>query len=93
VTLRKLVGVVPVIAALALAAPVASASAQTTAAAGSAIPCYPYPAFCGPNGQPWFSSPFHFPSLTGPGLHFGPGPVQLPTAPGVHFGPGPVHLP
>jgi hypothetical protein len=80
VTLRKLVGVVPVIAALALAAPVATAGAQTTAGPGS-IPCYPYPAFCGPDGQPWFhASPlFQFSPLTGPSLlHFGPGPVQLP---------------
>jgi hypothetical protein len=85
VTLRKLIGVVPVVAALAFAAPVASASAQTTTVAGpSSIPCYPYPAFCGPNGKPWFSFPqplplpFPFP-LTGPPLvHFGPGPVQLP---------------
>jgi len=85
VTLRKLVGVVPVIAALALAAPVASAGAQTAAGPGS-IPCYPYPAFCGPDGQPWFplSSRLGLTPLTGlaplvaPGLHFGPGPVQLP---------------
>jgi hypothetical protein len=79
VTLRKLAGVVPVIAALAIAAPVASASAQTPGP-GSMIPCYPYPAFCGPSGQPWFSflSPFGFPPLTGPAHHFGPGPVQLP---------------
>jgi hypothetical protein len=79
------VRVVPVIAALALAAPVASASAQTTPAAGSNIPCYPYPAFCGPNGQPWFplSLPFQ-------PLQFGPGPVQIPT---VQFGPGPVQIP
>jgi hypothetical protein len=53
--LRKLAAVVPVIAALALAVPVAGASAQTTAAPpASQIPCYPYPAFCGPGGQPWF---------------------------------------
>jgi hypothetical protein len=55
--LRKLAAVVPVITALAFAVPVAGASAQTTAAAGSpgsTIPCYPYPAFCGPGGQPWF---------------------------------------
>jgi hypothetical protein len=49
-------------ATLAIAAPVAGASAaQSTsgnatlaAVATSSIPCYPYPAFCGPNGQPWF---------------------------------------
>jgi hypothetical protein len=88
-TLRKLVGVVPVVAALALAAPVAGASAQSP---GSTIPCYPYPAFCGPNGQPWFAplpSPFQIAPLTGP--TFGPGPVQLPTP--VTFGPGPVQIP
>ena len=76
-TLRKLLGALPVIAVLALAAPVANAGAQTP---GSMIPCYPYPAFCGPNGQPWFplSSPFQFPPLTGATPQFGPGPVQLP---------------
>jgi hypothetical protein len=85
VTLRKLVGVVPVIAALSLAAPVASASVQTPRVPGpEGIPCYPYPAFCGPNGQPWFSSSPLFslqqlPSLTLPSLTFGPGPVQIPT--------------
>ena len=85
-TLRKLVGVVPVIAVLALAAPVASASAQTTPLPGpGSIPCYPYPAFCGPNGQPWWTFPFQFPSLTKP--HFGPGPVQLPPLP-VRVGSG-----
>jgi hypothetical protein len=96
VTLRKFAGVVPVIAALALAAPVASASAQTTPVSGpgSTIPCYPYPAFCGPNGQPWFSWTNPFQPLTGPTVPFGPGPVQIPTGtPSVPFGPGPVQLP
>jgi hypothetical protein len=89
-TLRKLVSVVPVVAALAVAVPVASASASTTPAPGpSSIPCYPYPAFCGPNGQPWFSywSPTQWlpqlPPLTAPPAHFGPGPVQLPTLAGT----------
>jgi hypothetical protein len=86
-TIRKLAAVVPAIAALALAAPVAGASAQTAPVAGSPgsmIPCYPYPAFCGPSGQPWF--PLHFSPLTNP--LFGPGPVQLPVPvqiPGVVF--------
>jgi hypothetical protein len=91
-SLRTLIGVVPVVAALAIAAPVASASAaQPAALAGpSSIPCYPYPAFCGPNGQPWWSFPsplplplpIALPPLTGaPIVHFGPGPVQLPTGP------------
>jgi hypothetical protein len=82
--LRKITAVVPVIAALALAAaPVAGASAKTAPAAGSpgsTIPCYPYPAFCGPNGTPWFSfSPSQYSPLTNPA--FGPGPVQLPGIP------------
>jgi hypothetical protein len=89
-TLRKLAGVVPAIAVLALAAPVASASAQTTAipgaAAASGIPCYPYPALCNAGGQPWFSSPLSslflsqlpFSPFAAPTVHFGPGPVQLP---------------
>jgi hypothetical protein len=75
--LRKLAAVAPVIAALALAVPVAGASAQTTAAPSPAsIPCYPYPAFCGPGGQPWFplqpSPPASFPF---------PGLIQLPGLP------------
>jgi hypothetical protein len=89
-TLRKLAGVVPVIAALAIAGPVAGASAQTTAipgaatAAASGIACYPYPAFCGPSGQPWLPSPLlsllPMSPFTAPAplFHWGPGPVQLP---------------
>jgi hypothetical protein len=77
--LRKLAAVVPVIAALALAVPVAGASAQATAAPGSPesmIPCYPYPAFCGPGGQPWFPlQPSPPAALPVPGL------VQLPGLP------------
>ena len=68
-TLRKLLAAAPVIGVLALAGPVASAGAQTSVAAPppSAIPCYPYPAFCGPNGQPWLSAffPSSLPSLFG----------------------------
>ena len=91
--LRKLAAVAPVIGALALAAPVAGASAQTAPAPGSpgsAIPCYPYPAFCGPNGQSWlqfFSSQFSPPGTPG----FSPGPVQLPSPLG--FSPGTVQIP
>jgi hypothetical protein len=53
---NRLTALTAVMAALAVAAPVAGASAQGTPAtvAPSSIPCYPYPAFCGPNGQPWF---------------------------------------
>jgi hypothetical protein len=86
VSIRKLVRLAPVIAVLALAAPVASAGAQTTSGPGSMIPCYPEPAFCGPDAQPWFGlRPFLFPPLAGgragltaPTHSFGPGPVQLP---------------
>jgi hypothetical protein len=85
-TLRKLASIAPIVGILALAAPVASASAATTPTPGPAgIPCYPYPAFCGPNGQPWFQLPtpfpFQLPPLTKPPVQFGPGPVLLP--PGV----------
>jgi hypothetical protein len=75
--LRKLVATAPVIAALALAAPVATAGAQTP----PGIPCYPYPAFCGPGGQSWLS--FFFPSLPSTTPGFGPGPVQLPGLPAL----------
>ena len=73
--LRKFAAALPVVAALAIVAPVATANAQTTSTSssspGSSIPCYPYPAFCGPNGQPWF--PFFPFQLTPPQT------VQLPT--------------
>jgi hypothetical protein len=86
-SLRKLATIGSAIAALALAAPVAGASAQTGGPTGM-IPCYPYPAFCGPNGQPFNPFfPFSLTPLTQP--TFGPGPVQLPTP---SFGPGPVQL-
>jgi hypothetical protein len=80
--IRKLLGLVPVVAVLALAAPVASASASTTPVStpGSQIPCYPYPAFCGPNGQPWFGIPYTFQPITFPPFHL-PGPLPLPIAP------------
>jgi hypothetical protein len=76
-SLRNIAAVAPVVAVLALAVPAAGASTQTTpapASAGSSIPCYPYPAFCGPNGKPWFSTnwlswftfPFASPSATSP---------------------------
>jgi hypothetical protein len=80
--LRKFVAIAPVIAALALAVPVAGASAQTTAAPPSPalIPCYPYPAFCGPGGQPWF--PLQPPTaLPFPGLPSLPGLTPLPGLP------------
>jgi hypothetical protein len=87
--LRKLAAVAPVIGALALAAPVAGASAQTAPAPG-VIPCYPYPAFCGPGGEPWsqyFGFTFSSPGTPG----FSPGPVQLPSPLG--FSPGTVQIP
>jgi hypothetical protein len=82
-SLRKLAALVPVTAALALAVPVASASAQTISPAPgspqSAIPCYPYPAFCGPNGQPWLQ--YLFPWASNPGGQIVPTPFVLPALP------------
>ena len=69
-TFRKFVCLLPAIATLALAAPVATASAQAPAGAG--IPCYPYPAYCGPDGQPWARVGF----LRLPFSPFGPRLVQ-----------------
>ena len=78
--LRKFAAALPVVAALAVVTPVATANAQTTSTSSTSpstsIPCYPYPAFCGPNGQPWF--PF-FPFQLTPAQ-----PIQLP-APIVPF--------
>jgi hypothetical protein len=66
-TLRKLATVLPVVAVLALTGPVAGASAQTDSGStgtpsspGSSIPCYPFPAWCGPSGQPLTPWPFTF---------------------------------
>jgi hypothetical protein len=87
--LRKFAAVAPVVAVLALAVPVAGASAQTAPSPGE-IPCYPYPAFCGPGGQPWwqfFSSQFSIPGI--PSLS--PGPVQMPSP--LTFSPGGVQIP
>ena len=90
--LRRLAAIVPVVGALALAAPVAIASAQAPVGSpGPAvvIPCYPYPAYCGPSGNPWLPLyPFGFatPLGTNPGgPSAGPGPVA--------FGFGPVQVP
>jgi hypothetical protein len=46
--LRKLAAVVPAVAAVALAAPVAAANASPPP---TASPCYPIPAFCTGHGQ------------------------------------------
>jgi hypothetical protein len=77
-TLRKLATVLPVVAVLALTGPVAGASAQTgsgssgtPASPGSSIPCYPFPAWCTPDGQALTPWPFSF---------------QLPTALLTHLG-------
>ena len=64
-TLRKLATVLPVVAVLAVSGPVAGASAQTPAPAptgtpGSSIPCYPFPAWCTPDGQALAPWPFSF---------------------------------
>ena len=63
-TLRKLATVLPVVAVLALTGPVAGASAQTPTtpapSPGASIPCYPFPAWCGPGGQPLTPWPFRF---------------------------------
>jgi hypothetical protein len=68
-TLRKLAAIAPVSLALALAGPAAAATPPS--APGSAIPCYPFPAWCGPDGKPWvpWPFPFHFPFGAGwPGV-------------------------
>jgi hypothetical protein len=53
---HRLIATAAVAGALAVAGPVAGASAAGTGTAvtsGSSIPCYPFPAFCNPsNGQP-----------------------------------------
>ena len=55
-TRHRLIAAAAAVGALAVAGPVAGARAQTAAATapapGSSIPCYPLPAFCGPDGQP-----------------------------------------
>jgi hypothetical protein len=64
---NRVTALTAVMATLAIAAPVAGASAAPSASrhatlaattastvSPSSIPCYPYPAFCGPGGKPWF---------------------------------------
>jgi hypothetical protein len=74
--LRKPAAIVPVIVALTLSGPVAGASAATTSFdPGASIPCYPFPAWCGPGGKPWVPWPFPFPYPFPPGVlgsHFAP---------------------
>ena len=81
-TLRKLATALPVVAVLALTGPVAGASAQTpttpASSPGSSIPCYPFPAWCGPSGQPLTPWPFafHFPAALLGQLGWNPAPAS-----------------
>jgi hypothetical protein len=69
-TLRKLAVIAPVSLVLALAAPIAAAPAATQPSPGSSIPCYPFPAWCSPDGKPWVPWPFPFALPSGLlGLH------------------------
>lgn len=75
-TFRKLALLAPLAATVALAVPVAGASAATTPAPlpnPAGIPCYPYPALCGPDGTPWFPIPSYWP--------FAPQSSQTPASP------------
>jgi hypothetical protein len=64
--LRKPAAIAPVIVALALSGPVATANAATAPFnPSSVIPCYPFPAWCAPNGKPWVPWPFPFPFPSG----------------------------
>jgi hypothetical protein len=56
------------------AAPRASGHATLAATVTpSSIPCYPYPAFCGPSGKPWFPLLGLFLNLPGTVHALGPG--------------------
>ena len=57
---RKLLAIVPTVLVLALGAPLGTATAATPGSPGSQSPCYPFPAFCGPDGKPWSPWPFPF---------------------------------
>jgi hypothetical protein len=83
-TIRTFAALLPVAAILAAAAPVANASAATTPPLSNpaGIACYPYPAFCGPNGQQWAPIPSWWPlSPNSNPSPWGPGPIQLPLFP------------
>jgi hypothetical protein len=63
-TRNRLIAAAALVGALATAGPVAGASAaQPRAVAtpgttiGSLVPCYPYPAYCGADGQPVAGTP------------------------------------
>jgi hypothetical protein len=59
---HRLIAAAAVVGALAVAGPVAGAGATTGVVAPpsttSSIPCYPFPAWCGSNGQPVSWAPF-----------------------------------
>jgi hypothetical protein len=58
---NRLIASAALVGALAIAGPVAGASAAqagAVAAPGSSIPCYPLPAFCASNGQPAVWAPW-----------------------------------
>jgi hypothetical protein len=67
----RLIAAAALVASLAVAGPVGAASAATaapvvasTATPGSNIPCYPFPAFCGSDGQPaWWAPAWVRPAL------------------------------
>jgi hypothetical protein len=80
---HRLIAALAVTGALAVAGPVAGASATTGAVASStsSVPCYPFPAWCGSNGQPVSWAPFWVrPALGLPPAPLFP-PFVLPTIP------------
>lgn len=90
---NRLVAAAAVVGALAVAGPAAAgASAAPTRAAGATpapnVPCYPYPAWCGADGQPVWFAPFWVrpalglpPAPLWPPLSILPAAPQLPTIP------------
>jgi hypothetical protein len=83
-TFRKLALLAPLAATVALAVPVAGASAATTPAPlpnPAGIPCYPYPALCGPDGTPFFQIPSYWPFAPQSSQTPAPFPFQFPIVP------------
>jgi hypothetical protein len=72
---KRVITAAALVGTLAVAGPVAGASAAQPGTPGANIPCYPFPAFCNPStGQPASWAPW----WVGPALGLPPAPAWPP---------------